>query len=326
MSGDWRLIIRRTGGPEAMEREDLALPPPGPGEARVRHMAIGLNFIDTYHRSGLYPLPLPSGLGMEAAGVIEAVGPGVETAQAGDRIAYAGGAPGAYATARNMPADLLVPLPDTVSFEDAAAIMLKGLTAEMLIERCARVQPGQSVLVHAAAGGVGSLLVQWLRAIGARVIAHAGSDAKAARARALGADIALSCPFDALAEAVRAETGGRGVDAVFDGVGAASWAASLAATARRGIIASYGNASGPAPPISPLDLGRAGSLFLTRPAVFDYNVTRAERLASSGRLFELLGAGQLSVDIGAHYPLAEAAEAHRALGARETTGSTVILP
>jgi NADPH2:quinone reductase len=320
----YRLVIRRTGGPETIEAEPLGPLAPRPGEALVRHEAIGLNFIDTYHRTGLYPLPLPSGLGSEAAGVVEEAGEGVSL-PAGTRIAYAAGPPGAYATHRLIAADRLVRLPDTIASETAAAIMLKGCTAEMLIERCAKIQAGDWVLVHAAAGGVGSLLVPWLKAIGARVIAHAGSEAKAAAARTLGADHALTCPFERLAEEVKALSGG-GVASVFDGVGAASWAASLASLERRGLMVSYGNASGPVPPLSPLDLARGGSLYLTRPTLFDYIATPDELQASAARLFEMIGSGAVPVRIGARFPLREAAEAHRALEARQTTGSTLLIP
>ncbi len=217
-------------------------------------------------------------------------------------------------------------LPDDIDAETAAAAMLKGCTAEMLVERCARVEPGEWVLVHAAAGGVGSILVPWLKAVGARVIAHAGSADKAAIAGALGADHALSCPFEELAGAVRRLTGGTGVRYVLDGVGAASWAASLASLARRGLLVSYGNASGPVPPLSPLELARGGSLFLTRPTLFDYVADPAELQASAARLFAMIGSGAVPVRIGARFALADAAEAHRALEARETTGSTLLIP
>lgn len=326
MSQDYRLLIRRHGGPEAIEREPIAPPAPGPGEARVRHLAIGLNFIDSYHRSGLYPLALPSGLGQEAAGIAEAVGEGVSHVRPGDRVAYAGGPLGAYATVRSLPAVLLVPLPPAIAPEIAAAAMLKGMTADMLAGRCARVQPGQTALVHAASGGVGSILVQWLKAVGAEVIAHAGSEAKTVRALALGADHALSSPFDQLATEVRALTAGRGVDVVFDGVGAASWAASLASTAKLGLIVSYGNASGAVPPIDVHELRKGGSLFLTRPSLFDYIEEPAALAASAARLFDMIASGKIRIEIGQRFPLADAADAHRALEARQTTGATVLAP
>lgn len=321
----YRLLIRATGGPEAIEREPLGPLAPGPGEVLIRHEAVGLNYIDTYHRSGLYPLDLPSGLGSEGAGVVEEAGAGVGFAP-GDRVAYPASPPGAYATHRLIAADRLVALPDDITFEIAAATMLKGCTAEMLIERCARVQRGEWVLVHAAAGGVGSILVPWLKTIGARVIAHAGSAEKAALAAGAGAEQALSSPFDELAEKVMEITGGAGVRFVLDSVGAASWEASLASLAKRGLMVSYGNASGPVPPVSPLVLARGGSLFLTRPTLFDY-IAKAEDLqAAAARIFEMIRADAVPVRIGARFPLAEAAEAHRALEARATTGSTLLIP
>lgn len=326
MTGDYRLVVRRTGGPEVIEREAFETKTPGPGEARVRQTAIGLNFIDVYFRSGLYSVPLPSGLGMEAAGMIEAVGEGIEHLRPGDRVAYAGGPIGAYATVRMMATDLLVPLPDSIDDETGAAAMLKGMTADILVGPCARMRAGQSALVLAASGGVGSILVQWLKAIGVRVIAHAGSPEKAARAHDLGADEALSCPYDELCTKIRALTGGRGVDAVFDGIGAASWAATLASTAKLGMIVSYGNASGPTPPVSPLELSRAGSLFLTRPTLFDYIDSPDLLRASAGRLFAMIESGKVKIEIGQRFPLEQAAEAHRALEGRRTSGSTVLVP
>jgi NADPH2:quinone reductase len=318
--------ISRTGGPEVLELRDIAMPKPGPGEVLIRHEAIGLNFIDTYFRSGLYPVTLPSGLGNEAAGVVEAMGNGVSGFAAGDRVGYFTGPPGAYATHRAVAAERLVRLPEWVSVEDAAALMLKGATAEYLIERCARVEAGQTVLVHAAAGGVGSILVPWLKTIGANVIAHAGSASKAEIACELGADHALSCPMDALAGEVRGLTGGLGVAVVFDGVGAASWQASLASVARRGLVVSYGNASGPVPPFTALDLTRAGSIFVTRPTLGDYAATPEEMRACAARLFGMVERGVVKARIGARFALRDAAEAHRAIESRATTGSTILIP
>lgn len=325
MNERYRLVIRRTGGPEVIEREALGPLVPGAGEVLVRHEAIGLNYIDTYHRSGLYPLKLPSGLGSEGAGVVEAAGEGSGFA-VGERVAYAIAPPGAYATHRLIAADRLVRLPDAIAAETAAAAMLKGCTAEMLAERCAKVRPGDWVLVHAAAGGVGSILIPWLKAVGAQVIAHAGSPEKAALAAKLGADHALSRPFEALAGAVRDITRGAGVQTVFDGVGAASWDASLASLRKRGLMVSYGNASGPVPPFSPLVLARHGSLFLTRPTLGDYVATPEELQASAARLFAMIGSGAVTIRIGARFPLADAAQAHRALESRATTGSTLLIP
>ena len=321
-----RVVFSRTGGPEVLEIEPFEPGRPGEGQVLVRHEAVGLNFIDTYHRSGLYPVALPSGLGNEAAGVVEAVGPGAKGFSEGDRVASFSGPLGAYANHRLAEADRLVKLPPGLSVEEAAAIMLKGCTAEFLIERCARVEAGQTVLVHAAAGGVGSILVPWLHAIGAVVIAHAGTAEKAEQAKALGADHALFCPVEELAGEVRSLTDGAGVAVVLDGVGAASWQASLASVARRGLVVTYGNASGPVPPFSALDLLKAGSVFVTRPTLYDYIPTAEAMRASAARLFELVESGTVKVKIGARYPLREAAEAHRALESRATTGSTILIP
>lgn len=321
-----RIIFGRSGGPEVLEVEALNGLTPAEGELLIRHEAIGVNFIDTYHRSGLYPQPLPSGLGSEAAGVVEAVGSGVEGYSAGDRIGYFSGPLGAYATHRLIPAGHVVRLPDTIDPETAAATMLKGCTAEYLIERCAKVAAGETVLVHAGAGGTGSILVPWLKAIGARVIAHAGNSAKAAIAAELGADHALSCPMAELAGEVRRLTEGKGADKVLDGVGAASWQASMGATARRGMLVTFGNASGPVPPFSALDLTRAGSIYVTRPTLADYIAAPGEMQASADRLFAMIAAGAIRPQIGPRYALEEAAEAHRALEGRSTTGSTILLP
>lgn len=323
---DYRMVFRRTGGPEVIEREEIAVPTPGEGEVVVRHAAVGLNFIDTYQRSGLYPTTLPSGMGSEAAGTVEAVGSGVSAFKVGDRVASVTGPLGAYASVRAVPADLLVPVPDTISLENAAAALLKGMTADFLVGACGRLQPGQTVLVHAAAGGVGSIVVQWARAIGATVIAHAGSEAKAARAKGLGAHHALSCPFAELAPQVRGITSGQGVDLVIDGVGKDSWTASLDALRKRGLMISYGNASGPVPPFAPLELSRRGSLFLTRPTLFDYAATAEDRRASAERLFEFIAASEIRIEVGQSFALTDAAEAHRALEGRRTSGSTLLLP
>lgn len=326
MADPYAFRLDRTGGPEVLEAEMIDVPAPGEGEIVVRHEAVGLNFIDTYHRSGLYPLPLPSGLGNEAAGVVEAVGPGVDGFREGDRVGYFSGPLGSYATHRAIDADRVVKLPDEIDSETAAAAMLKGCTAEFLIERCARVEAGETVLVHAAAGGVGSILVQWLKAIGATVIAHAGTSKKAETAAEFGADHALCCPLEELATQVRALTGGKGVSVVLDGVGAASWDASIGSVARKGLVVTYGSASGPVPAFTALDLLRAGSIFVTRPTLFDYVSTPEDMRASAARLFEMMASGTVQVRIGARYNLLEAAEAHRALEARQTTGSTILIP
>ena len=313
------------GGPDAMLLSDLVLPAPQAGQVRVRHTAIGLNFIDTYHRSGLYPLPLPTGLGIEAAAVVEALGAGVDGLSPGQRVAYCWGPPGAYGTHRLIDAARLVPLPDTVSDEVAAAGLLKGCTVEFLVERCARVQAGQWALVHAAAGGVGLLLVQWLKHVGAHVIAMAGTADKVARAVAAGADHGLVQSAGFSAE-VRALTGGRGVDVVFDGIGRDSFEASLDSLKTRGLMVSYGNASGPVGDIDFGMLARKGSLFATRPTLFDYYGSRHDMVTHGGRVLEMLANGVLNVSIGQRYPLADVAQAHRDLESRRTSGSTVILP
>ena len=326
MTNPYRFTLTETGGPELLEAELIDVPRPEAGQVLVRHEAVGLNFIDTYHRSGLYQVPLPSGLGSEAAGVVEAVGEGVTGFRAGERVGYFTGPLGAYASHRTIEADRLVKLPESIDADTAAAAMLKGCTAEYLIERCAKVEAGQTVLVHAAAGGVGSILVQWLKAIGATVIAHSGDSRKAAMASELGADHSLCCPLDELAGEVRGLTGGKGVPVVLDGVGAASWDASLRAVAPRGLIVSYGNASGPVPPFTALDLLTAGSVFVTRPTLADYCPTPDEMRASAARLFEMIGKGAVEIRIGARFPLLKAADAHRAIESRATTGSTLLMP
>ena len=323
---DYRLLAREFGGPEVIFAEPIVPGAIPPGRARVRHKAIGVNFIDTYHRTGLYPQPLPAGLGIEAAGVVEALGAGATGVEIGQRVGYALSQTGSYASWQDVPADRLVALPDFISDEDAAAILLKGLTAETLISGCAGIEAGQSALILAAAGGMGRILVQWLAAIGVRVIAHAGSSEKAAIADGLGAALALHCPFEQLAAKVREATGGKGVDVVFDGVGAASWTASLDSLRRRGLMISFGNASGPVPPVSPLELTSRGSLFLTRPRLFDYIAERSELEASAARLFTAVADGKVTIEIGLKRPLRDAAEVHRLLEARQTTGSVVLIP
>lgn len=318
--------ISRTGGPEVIEWIEQELAPPGPGEVRIRTTAAGLNFIDTYHRSGLYPVALPSGLGLEAAGVVTAIGPDVHQFAPGDRVATLGPGLGAYATERNLPAAHLFRLPDAIDDETAAAALLKGCTAEFLVERCARVQPGWTVLVHAAAGGVGQILLQWLKRVGAVVIGTVGSEAKVARARAAGADHVLLSREADIARQVRAITGGDGVPVVFDGVGAATWQASLASARRRGLIISYGNASGPVEGVNLATLNQHGSLFVTRPKLQDYYATPEERADGAARLFELIATGALRPEIGQRFALEDAAEAHRQLEAGETQGSTVLIP
>ena len=317
--------IERTGGPEVIEWVDRDLPDPGHGEVRMRNEAVGLNYIDTYHRSGVYPVDLPSGLGSEAAGVIEAVGPGVEGFAAGDRVGCYGKTLGAYATARNLPADEVVHLPDGVDARTAAALLLKGSTALMLVERCAKVERGQRVLVWAAAGGVGHLLTGWLREIGASVIGIVGSADKAERAQANGAEHVIRHDSEDVAERVRAITDGEGVPVILDGVGKASWRASLNNVARRGLIVSYGNASGTVEGVALGTLASKGSIFVTRPTLFDYAPDRAAKQAMADRVFQMLAKRAITAEIGQSFALQDAADAHRAIEAGETHGSTLLI-
>ncbi len=319
-------IIRSTGGPEVIEWTDIDLPPPGAGEVRFETRAAGLNFIDTYHRRGIYPIDLPSGLGMEGAGEISAIGEGVTTLAVGDRVATFGPQRGAYATARNLPATSLFRLPDSIDFETAAAALLKGCTAEFLAERVAHVMPGDWVLVHAAAGGVGLILVQWLKAIGARVIGTVGSEDKAALARSAGADEVILYRHEDIAKRVRDITSGAGVRVAYDGIGQATWNASLDSTGRRGIIVSYGNADAPVTGVALGILATKGSLYNTRPTLFDYYTTPEERAAGAARLWEMIAGGKVKVTIGQRYQLEDAAQAHRDLEGRHTHGSTLLVP
>ncbi|MDP2212575.1 quinone oxidoreductase [Phenylobacterium sp.] len=318
--------ISQTGGPEVLEAVEIETPRPGPGEILVRNRAIGLNFIDTYHRTGLYPVKLPSGLGMEGAGEVVEVGEGVTRFAAGDLAAYASGPIGAYAEHHVVKADRAVRPPAGITAEVAAAALLKGMTAEFLLRRCFVVQPGQTILVHAAAGGVGSILVQWAKALGAVVIATVGSPDKADRARRLGADHAILYRDQDVAAEVRKITEGAGVPVVYDSVGAATFEASLKSLARRGLMVSYGNASGPAPAILPARLSQLGSVFLTRPTLFDYVATTEELDASAGALFAAIASGQVRIDIGQTFPLAEARAAHEAMEGRETIGASLLIP
>lgn len=318
--------MEAAGGPEVIKIADVDVPPPGAGQVTMRNTAIGLNFIDIYQRSGVYPIPFPGGLGLEAAGVIEAIGDGVEGFSVGDRVCTFGPEIGAYSQARNISAKLLFKLPDGISDETAAAILLKGCTVEALVERCARLKPGQYALVHAAAGGVGLLLVQWLKHVGAHVIGTVSSEAKAAEAREAGADHILLSDEDNLAEKVKQLTDGKGAHVSFDGVGAATWETSLESTRPMGLIVSFGNASGSIENVSISTLANHGSLFVTRPGVFHYYLEEADRAAGSKRLFEMIEKGVLTVSINQRYDLADAAQAHIDLAARKTTGSTILLP
>jgi NADPH2:quinone reductase len=318
--------ITRNGGPEVIEWVDIDLPRPGPGEVRMRNHAVGLNFIDTYHRRGIYPVALPTGLGLEAAGVVEAVGEGISDLRKGDRVCCFGPSMGAYAEARNVTAASLFKTPDDISDEIAAAALLKACTTEFLVERCAKVQAGWPVLVHAAAGGVGLLLVQWLKHIGATVIGTVSTEAKAEAAMAAGADHIILYTHEPVAPKVRELTGGKGVCVTFDGVGMATWEASLDSTGRRGMVVNYGNADAPVGGVNLGILAQKGSLFNTRPTLFDYYAGAEERAAGATRVWEMLRSGVLQVTIGQRYALKDAAQAHIDLEGRMTTGSTVLVP
>jgi NADPH:quinone reductase-like Zn-dependent oxidoreductase len=309
-----------------MSWEEVPLPVPGPGQATVRHHAVGLNYIDVYFRTGLYPQPLPGGLGMEGAGVVEAVGEGVTDIAVGDRVAYAGTPTGAYSQARVMPAAKLVKLPEGIGFEQAAAMMLQGMTAQYLLKRTYPVNAGQTILWHAAAGGVGLIACQWAKALGATVIGTVGSDEKARLAKAHGCDHVIVYSRENFVERVKEITGGRGVPVVYDSVGKDTWPASLDCLQPLGMMVSFGNASGPIPPVNTADLASRGSLFFTRPTLMSYTATREDLLASSADLFDAVLTGKVKIEIQQRYPLAEAALAHRDLEARRTTGSTVLIP
>jgi len=318
--------IHAHGGPEVLRWEAVAASDPGRGEVLIRQTAIGLNFIDVYERTGLYPGALPSGLGREGAGVVEAVGPRVRGFKPGDRVAYASHQPGAYAQERTIAADRLVKIPEGVSDRLAAAAMLKGLTAWFLLRRTHRVARGETVVVHAAAGGVGLILSQWARHLGATVIGVVGSDAKAEVARAHGCHHVLVLGRDDLPARVRALTGGQGAHVVYDSIGKDTFIASLDCLRPLGMMVTYGNASGPVPPFAPLELARRGSLFLTRPILFHYVARRAELERGARELFEVIGRGVVRIEIGQSYALQDVAQAHRDLEARRTIGSTVLIP
>lgn len=317
--------FRKTGGPEVLERMSITLPEPGPGEVRIRHSAIGLNFIDIYQRSGLYPTNLPTILGTEAAGVIEAVGAGVNFS-VGARVAYARGPLGAYASERIMPANHCVPLPDNVSDALAASAMLKGLTAWYLLHETFPVRRGDTILVHAAAGGVGQILCQWAKLLGATVIGTVGSEAKAVIAKKAGCDHVIFYRTEDVAAHVRALTDGAGVPVVYDAVGKATFTASLNALKPLGMMVSFGQASGPIPAFELGELAKRGSLFITRPSLKDYIADDATYQRAAKALLALIGSEKLTMHVSKRYALADAAEAHRALEARETTGSSVMIP
>ena len=317
--------IHQTGGPEVLSWDEIETGSPASGQARIRHTAVGLNFIDTYHRSGLYPLPLPAILGSEGAGVVLEVGSGVTEVKPGDRVAYAGPV-GAYAEERLVAADRLVPLPGDVDDRVAAAAMLKGMTARYLLRRTHRVEAGETILLHSAAGGVGLIAAQWAKSLGAMVIGTVSTDAKATLARESGCDHVVVTSRESIVARVKEITGGTGVSVVYDAVGKDTFDASLDCLAPLGLMVSFGNASGPVPPVSPLVLSQKGSLFLTRPTLMTYTAKRDDLLATAADLFSVIRSGAVKVRIDASYPLREAAAAHVALEARRTTGSTVLLP
>ncbi|MDH4260445.1 MAG: quinone oxidoreductase [Gammaproteobacteria bacterium] len=318
--------VHQYGGPEVLGFEEVAVASPKPKQLRIRQTAVGVNFIDTYHRSGLYPVKLPTGLGMEAAGVVVEAGSKVTAFKAGDRVAYVDTATGAYAEERVIDASRAVSLPDGISDQQAAALMLKGLTAWFLLRRCYRVKKNEQILLHAASGGVGLLALQWATALGAKVIAVVGSDAKAELAREHGAAEVIVGSQEDLVERVRAITRKRGVPVVYDGVGKDTFFASLDCLKSRGLMVSFGNASGPVPPFSALELSKRGSLYLTRPTLFHYIAKASDRARGVRELFEVVASGKVKVKIGQRHALADAAQAHRDLESRRTTGSTLLMP
>ena len=317
--------FHQTGGPEVLRWEEVTVGDPAPGEARVRHEAVGLNFIDTYHRGGLYPLPLPSGLGREGAGVVEAVGDGVTDIKPGDRVAYGSGPLGAYSEVRCMPADRLLKLPDSLSCRTGAAMMLQGLTAPYLLRHTFPVKRGDQILIHAAAGGVGLIACQWAKALGATVIGTVSTEAKAELARKNGCDHVILYSREDVAKRVR-EITGEGVAVVFDGVGKDTFMGSLDSLRPRGTMVTFGNASGAVPPFDPLLLAQKGSLFVTRPILDHYAGKRSDLLALGEELFGVVASGQVKIEINQTYALSDAAQAHRDLEARKTTGSTILVP
>ena len=318
--------FHKTGGPEVLVYEDVNVGDPGPDEARVTHTAIGLNFIDTYHRSGLYPLPLPSGVGAEGAGVVEAVGKNVTWVKPGDRVAYAGGPPGSYSEVRLIPAQRLVKIPEGVSDKTAAAAMLKGLTTQYLLKQTYKVKPGETVLFHAAAGGVGLIAGQWLKALGVTAIGTVGSDEKAKLAKAHGYDHTIVYTRENFVERVKEITGGKGVPVVYDSVGKDTFMGSLDCLQPRGLLAMFGNGSGPVPPFDLGILAAKGSLYVTRPTLVTYTAKREDLEAGAADLFDVIKSGKVKIEINQTYALKDAAQAHRDLEGRKTTGSTVLLP
>jgi len=321
--------IDRNGGPEELKLVEVEVGEPGPGEIRIRHHACGLNYIDVYHRSGAYPLPSPATLGMEAAGVIEAVGAGVTHLKPGDRAAYASNPPGAYSVARVMPAKCVVKLPDAISFETAAAMMLKGLTVQYLLRKtlpAEGLQPGDHVLWHAAAGGVGLIACQWARALGLQLIGTAGSDEKCALAKANGAAHAINYRSEDFGARVKEITGGKGLKVVYDSVGKDTWDKSLDCLRPFGLMATFGASSGPVAPFAPSMLASKGSLYVTRATLFTHIATREATQAMADELFDVVVSGKVKIHVEQRYPLADVAKAHRDLEARKTVGSSVLIP
>ena len=318
--------VSRTGGPEVMEYVDVEVGRPGPGEARVRQAACGLNYIDVYFRNGTYPQPLPAGLGMEGAGTVEAVGDGVAHVKPGDRVAYAGRPTGAYAEARVMPAGILVKLPDSIDFETAAAMMLQGLTVQYLFRRTFALRGGETILFHAAAGGVGLIACQWAKALGVNMIGTVGSDEKAALAMAHGCTHTINYNKENFVERVRQLTGGKGVPVVYDSIGKDTFTGSLDCLSPLGMMVSFGSASGPVPPFGLNELASRGSLFITRPTLFTHIAQREDLDVMAGDLFGMVGSGKIKIDINQRYALKDVAQAHRDLESRKTTGSSILIP
>lgn len=318
--------FEKTGGPEVLQWQDITLAKPGPGEVRLRHTAIGLNYIDTYHRSGLYPVPMPSGIGLEACGVVEILGEGVKGFKVGDRVAYGSGPIGAYAEARNIPVARIIKIPKAISDETAAAMMLKGMTVRYLLRETFKVKRGQTILLHAAAGGVGLILSQWAKALGVKVIGTVGSDDKIAIAMAHGCAHVINSRTEDVAARVREITKGKGVPVVYDGIGQATLEASLDSLQSRGLLVSFGNASGP---VKAFDLGQLaakGSLYVTRPTLFNYTASDEDFKATATDLVEMVKSGKVKIPVNQRYALKDAAQAHSDLESRKTTGSTVLLP
>ncbi len=318
--------IYEYGGPDVLRYEEVSIAEPGDGEARVRHTAIGLNFIDTYHRTGLYPMEFPAGLGAEAAGIVEVVGPGVSEVSPGDRVVWTGMPPGSYADCRNYPVEQLAPIPDGISDEQAAAVFLKGLTAWYLLRRSYPVQNGDSILLYAAAGGVGSLTSQWAKSLGATVIGVVSTEEKAAMARGQGCDHVVMADNDDIAATVRGLTNGEGVAAVYDSVGRDTFITSLDCLRPHGVMVTFGNASGPVDPFAPAELAKRHSLYVTRPVLFDFIGTRQQLLGAANELFEALKSDAVGISINQRYALKDAAQAHIDLESRKTTGSTILVP